>query len=77
MERPKDLRLHRLKLARSKAVNQNPIDFATVAEISMEIQRINNGRQPQQLDPVTQAYVDTIVLQGRGRDRSGNPIFHK
>lgn len=66
MSRVEDLRLHRLKLAKSKATAQNPVDFATVAELSMEIQRIQNGRRPQKLDPVTQAYVDTVIGLHRG-----------
>lgn len=77
MERPTDLRLHKLKLAKSRAIAQNPVDLPTVAELSMEIQRIQNGRPPQRLDPVTQAYVDTIIQMHRGRDRQGNPLFHK
>lgn len=78
MEKLANIQLHRLKLARSRALNQNPVSLPTVAELNMEIQRIEDlGRKPQALDPVTKAYVETILGQNRGRDRAGNPLFHK
>ena len=78
MERPVDLRLHRLKLAKSRALALNPVDLVTVTELNAEIQRIEElGRKPQKLDPVTQAFVDTVIGLNRGRDRWGNPIFKK
>lgn len=77
MERPLDLRLHKLQLARSRALAQNPVDLPTVAELNAEIQRVNLGKPSRRLDPITQAFVDTVVGQQRGRDRNGNPLFHK
>lgn len=77
MERPVDLRLHKLKLARSRATAMNPVDLPTVVEIDMEIQRIENGRKPQRLDPVTQAFIRTIRSQYRGKDLNGRSLFNR
>lgn len=78
MKRIESIELHRLKLAKSRALAKNPVDLPTIAELNMEIQRIEKfGRKPQRLDPVTQAFVDTVVSMHRGRDRFGRPLFHK
>lgn len=75
MEKPLDLRIHKLKLARSRALAHNPVDLPTVAEINAEIQRVELGRPSKRLDPVTQGYVDTILGQARGKDRNGLSLF--
>ena len=68
-------RISHLRLVKREALNQRPPDIVTAAEISVEIQRIELGRPSSRLDPVTQAYVDTILGQNRGRDRQGRPLF--
>lgn len=75
MEQPLDLRIHKLKVAKSRALAENPVDLPTVAEINAELQRIELGRPSNKLDPVTQGFIDIVHNQHREQDRHGISLF--
>jgi hypothetical protein len=76
MERSIDeLKLHKIKLAKARALNENPVPLATISELNAEEQRIKLGRPSKKLDPVTQAFIDTIRAQHRGKDLHGVSLF--
>ena len=75
MERPTNIRLRQIRHAKDIALAKNPVDLPTIAELNAEEQRIKLGRPSHHLDPVTQAYVDTIRAQGRGKTVHGVSLF--
>lgn len=75
MERPIDIRLRRIRHAKDIALAKNPVDLPTIMELNMEEQRIIMGTPSKRLDPVTQAFVDTVVAQHRGQDIHGVSLF--